>query len=313
MSSKIPNLLTNKKIQQVADKNHFGVGAFNVYNMESAQAVVRAAELEKSPAIIATTEGAIEYAGHEMIASIIRNAAEKSNMPLTMHLDHGKDLSIIRKCLEIGDTSVMIDASHYELQKNMEITRKVVSWAHKKGVTVEAELGTIGGVEDKVSARTIIMTEPSDAKNFVEKTGCDTLAVAIGTSHGAYKFAGKSKLDIKRLREIKKVVKVPLVLHGASGIPQDIIRQAAKYGAKLGNPHGVSEPDTRAAVKNGISKVNIDSDLRLTFDAAIRKVMCTEPEVFDPRKMLEPTTEAMVETIRHKMRLFGSSGKAKMY
>jgi len=304
-------LVSNKVIQKAAEQRRYAVGAFNVYDMESVQSVVRAAELERSPAIIATTEGAVEYAGHEFIAELIRLAAERSNITYSMHLDHGKDMDIIRNCIRLGYTSVMIDASHFDFRNNIRVTKQVVSMAHKKGVSVEAELGTIGGVEDSVSSKNIILTDPRDAKEFVEKTGCDTLAVAIGTSHGAYKFPGRSHLHIDRLREIRQVVKVPLVLHGASGIPSDIVRKARFFGAILGGAHGVSEEDTRAAVANGISKVNIDSDLRLTFDATIREVLKKHPEEFDPRKILGPARDAMTETVRYKMRLFGSSGKAK--
>jgi fructose-bisphosphate aldolase class II len=304
-------LLTNKKIQSIAEKGHYAVGAFNVYDMESVQAVVKAAELENSPAIIATTEGAIEYAGHEFLAMLIKLAAERSKMPFTMHLDHGKDMEIIKNCLKLGYTSVMIDASHFDFKKNIEVTRKVVTMAHKKGASVEAELGTIGGVEDSVSSKNILLTDPRDAKEFVEKTGCDTLAIAIGTSHGAYKFAGESKLDIKRLGEIKNVIKIPLVLHGASGIPDAIVKKARFFGALLGPAHGVSDSDIKAAVANGISKINIDSDLRLTFDASVREVLKTKPEEFDPRKILGPARDQMTEIIRYKMKLFGSSGKAK--
>jgi fructose-bisphosphate aldolase class II len=304
-------LLTNKQLQSKAEKGHYAVGAFNVYDMESVQAVVKAAELENSPAIIATTEGAIEYAGHEFLAMLIKLAASKSKMPFSMHLDHGKDMNIIKNCIKLGYTSVMIDASRFDFNKNIETTRKVVAMAHKKGVSVEAELGTIGGVEDSVSAKQIILTDPRDAKEFAEKTGCDTLAVAIGTSHGAYKFPGESRLDIQRLIELKKVIKVPLVLHGASGIPDSILQKARLFGAILGDAHGVSDSDIKAAVANGISKVNIDSDLRLTFDASVREVLKTKPEEFDPRKILGPARDQMTEIVRYKMKLFGSSGKAK--
>jgi fructose-bisphosphate aldolase class II len=304
-------LTTNKRLQTAATKKKYGVGAFNIYDMESIQSVVRAAEAEKSPAIIATTEGAIKYAGHEFLVDLIRLATKRSKIPFSMHLDHGKDLQIIKNCIRLGYTSVMIDASSHPFNDNIITTRRVVSIAHKKGVSVEAELGTIGGVEDNVSARHILLTEPDDAREFVEKTGCDTLAVAIGTSHGAYKFAKKSKLDIARLREIKKVVKIPLVLHGASGIPQWIVKKAKLFGAVLGKPHGVSPEDIQAAVKNGISKINIDSDLRLTFDATIREVLKKHPEEFDPRKILGPARDAMQEMIQYKMRLFGSAGKAR--
>jgi fructose-bisphosphate aldolase class II len=304
-------LTTNKKLQTAAAKRKYAVGAFNVYDMESIQSVVRAAELERSPAIVATTEGAIQYAGHEFLVDLIKLAAHKSKIPFSMHLDHGKDMNIIKDCIRLGYTSVMIDASANEFHKNISITKQVVNLAHKKGVSVEAELGTIGGVEDSVSAKRILMTEPEDAREFVQKTGCDQLAVAIGTSHGAYKFAKKSKLDIERLKQIKKTVKIPLVLHGASGIPQWVVRKAKLFGAILGNPHGVSDEDIRAAVKNGISKVNIDSDLRLTFDATIREILKKKPEVFDPRKILGPARDAMTEMVRYKMKLFSSAGKAR--
>ncbi len=304
-------LVSNKTIQKKAEQRRYGVGAFNVYDMESVQSVVRAAELERSPAIIATSEGAISYAGHEFLAELIELATRKKKVQFTMHLDHGQDMDIIRKCLKLGYTSVMIDASKYDFKKNIRITRQVVQLAHKKGVSVEAELGTIGGVEDSVSARKILLTEPEDAKEFVAHTGCDTLAVAIGTSHGAYKFAGSSRLDIMRLRQIKKTVKVPLVLHGASGIPDWIVKKAKLFGAVLGKPHGVSDKDIRAAISGGISKINIDSDLRLTFDATIREVLKKRPEIFDPRKILGPARDAMTDMVRYKMRLFGSSGKTR--
>jgi len=304
-------LLNNKEIQKKAEKGRYGVGAFNIYDMESVQAVVKAAELEKSPAIIATTEGAIEFAGHEFLADLIALATKKSKIDFTMHLDHGKDMDIIKKCIKLGYTSVMIDASHYDFHKNIQVTKGVVALAHRAGVSVEAELGTIGGVEDSVSSKNILLTHPLDAKEFVEKTGCDTLAVAIGTSHGAYKFKARSKLDIKRLGEIKKVVDIPLVLHGASGIPGSVLRKARLFGAVLGKAHGVSDEDIKAAIKNGISKVNIDSDLRLTFDAAVREVLSKNPELFDPRKILGPARDAMTDIVRQKMRLFGSSGKSR--
>lgn len=304
-------LITNRKLQEAAEKGKYAVGAFNIYDMESIQSVVWAAEKEKSPAIIATTEGAIEYAGHEFLVDLIKLAAEKSRIPFSMHLDHGKDMGIIRNCIKLGYTSVMIDASHYEFRKNIQVTKSVVAMAHAKGVSIEAELGTIGGVEDSVSSKSILLTDPKDAKEFVERTGCDMLAIAIGTSHGAYKFAKKSRLDIERLKQIKKVVKIPLVLHGASGIPPWIVNKAKLFGAVLGNPKGVSEEDIRSAVKNGISKVNIDSDLRLTFDATVREVLKKKPEEFDPRKILGPARAAMTEMVQYKMRLFSSAGKAK--
>ena len=304
-------LVSNKKLQLLAEKKKYAVGAFNICNIESIQAVVNAAILEKSPAIIATTQGAISYADHQVLAESIKILTKRTNIPFSLHLDHGTDLNIIKNCINLGYSSVMIDASHKEFYENIRITKKVVNLAHKKGISVEAELGTIGGTEDNITAKKIILTEPSDAKEFIEKSGCDTLAVAIGTSHGAYKFTSKSKLDIKRLQQIKKITKAPLVLHGASEIPPRIIKKATKFGAKLGQTKGVSKPNITSAIKNGISKVNIDSDLRLVFTAAIRELFKKQPTQFDPRKIIGFAREQITNEVRYKMKMFGSTGKAK--
>ena len=304
-------LTTNKRLLDAANKGYYAVGAFNISNMEFIQAVVKAAERQRSPAIIQTTEGAVEYAGMKYLRDLVYSAAEQTPMPITLHLDHGRDLNVIRKAIKSGYTSVMIDGSHLQFEKNIAITKKVVQWAHRKGISVEAELGTIGGAEDKISSRHILYTDSDAAIEFVKRTGCDALAIAIGTSHGAYKFSGKSHLDIRRLKGIKHYLKMPLVLHGASGIPDYIIEQAEKFGAKLGHPHGVSDQSIRAAIKAGINKINIDSDLRLAFDAAVRQVLKEKPDVFDPRKILEPARELIQQVVEHKMRLFGSAGKAK--
>lgn len=303
-------LVTGKNLLQKANNGKYAVGAFNFNNMEILQAIVNAAVKMKSPAIIQTTEGAIDYAGLKYLKELGYAAAEEAKVPLALHLDHGKDIDVIRKCINIGYTSIMIDGSHHKLKENIRITKRVVNMAHKHGISVEGELGTIGGVEDKVSARKILYTEPDVAVEFVEKTGVDYLAIAIGTSHGAYKFAGKSKLDIKRLNEIKKRLKMPLVLHGASGIPPDIVKKAEKYGARLGKARGVTDESIKKAVAGGINKVNIDSDLRLSFDAAVRKFLKENPKVFDPRKILKPATQLMQKTVEHKMQVFKSKGKA---
>ena len=304
-------LTTNKRLLAAAHKGNYAVGAFNITNLESVQSVVRAAEKQRSPAIVQTTEGAVEYAGMRYLRDLVISAADQTWVPLTLHLDHGKDLELIHQAINIGYTSVMIDGSHYDFDKNVKVTKKIVQWAHRKGVSVEAELGTIGGVEDKVSSRHILYTDPDVAVSFVDQTGCDALAIAIGTSHGAYKFAGKSHLDIPRLKEIKKRLQMPLVLHGASGIPDYIIEQAEKYGAKLGHPQGVADQSIRAAINAGINKINIDSDLRLAFDAAVRQVLKEKPEVFDPRKILGPARDLMQQVVEKKMQLFGSAGKAR--
>jgi len=205
---------------------------------------------------------------------------------------------------------VMIDASHEEFEKNVTLTRKIVKLAHSRGVSVEAELGTIGGVEDAVDARHILYTDPMLAKEFVERTGCDFLAIAIGTSHGAYKFVGSARLDLKRLQLIRAQVKVPLVLHGASGVSHSIVVMAQRYGAKLKGVHGVADEQIRQAIRLGICKINTDTDLRLAFDAGIRKVVERRPEDFDPRHMLGAAREMIQKVVEQRIRLFGSEGKA---
>jgi len=303
---------TNKELLTLAKKGNYAVGAFNINNLEILQAVVSAGEAEKSPAIIAVSEGAIQYAGFPFIVSMVRTASDQTSIPLSLHLDHGKDLEIIRSCIDNGFTSVMIDGSHLELEENIAITRKVVDWAKKKSVSVEAELGRLKGIEDKasVSEREAILTDPQAAEEFVKRTEVDALAIAIGTSHGPYKFKGEVKLDFERLKEIARRVDIPLVLHGASGVPQAVLEKAERFGAKLPGAKGIPDDAIQKAVSLGIAKINIDTDLRLSFIGAIREVLASKPEEFDPRKILGPGREAIKQTVQLKMRLFGSSGKA---
>jgi fructose-bisphosphate aldolase class II len=303
---------TNKELLNLAKKGGYGVGAFNINNLEILQAIVSAGESEKSPAIIAVSEGAIQYAGMSFIVSMVRTASEQVSIPLSLHLDHGKDLEVIRSCIENGFTSVMIDGSHLDFNGNIAITKKVVEMARKKAVSVEGELGRLKGIEDKVSVseRESFLTDPQVAEEFVEKTGLDALAIAIGTSHGAYKFKGEVKLDFERLKEIAKKVDIPLVLHGASGVPQSVLERAERFGAKLPGAKGIPDEAIQKAISLGICKINIDTDLRLSFVGAIREILVTKPDEFDPRKILGPGREAIRETVRSKMRLFGSSGKA---
>lgn len=303
-------IVTMKSILDKAKKGNYAVPAFNTNNMEITQAIIRAAEKMKSPVIIQTSEGAIEYAGLEYLYEIIRVAARNSKVPVAIHLDHGRDMKVIKKCIEIGYTSVMFDGSHYDYEKNIKLTKKVVSWAKKRNVSVEAELGTIGGAEDKVSSRKIQYTNPEDARDFVRKTRVDALAVAIGTSHGAYKFDGEAKLDIERLKEIRRKVNIPLVLHGASGVPKEVMIKARKTGAKLGKAEGVPDSQLREAVKNGINKVNTDTDLRLAFNTAVRDFIIKNPEVFDPRKILAPARDYMQKIAEHRIVVCGSNQKA---
>jgi fructose-bisphosphate aldolase class II len=277
--------------------------------MEIMQGIVKAAEKLRSPVILATSEGAIKYAGMRYLFELARIASEESKVPIALHLDHGKNWHVIREAIMMGYSSVMIDASHEKFEKNIRLTRKVVELAHRKGVSVEAELGTIGGVEDSVKAKKIIYTDANFAYEFVQRTGCDFLAVAIGTSHGAYKFKGKAELKIDLLKDIKKKTKIPLVLHGASGVPKNLVRQAERYGAKLKDVKGVPDLQVKLAIKNGINKINTDTDLRLAFDAAVRKIIKKEPHEFDPREILAPARDKIQEIVEQRIKLFGSKGK----
>lgn len=304
-------LLTNKEILASATAGKYGVGAFNIHNLESLQAVVTAAREENSPVIVAVTPSAIKYAGLTNLAKIVKTAAENASVQMSLHLDHGKGVEIITKCVDAGFTSVMIDGSHMDFEENVSLTKKVIELAHVKGVSVEAELGRLAGVEEvSVEEKEAILTDPEAAKEFVERTNVDALAVAIGTSHGAYKFKGEPKLDFKRLTEIREKVDVPLVLHGASGVPAWIIEKATIYGAQLAGAKGMPDESIKQAVRLGIAKINIDTDLRLAFTATIREVLATTPTQFDPRKILGPAREAMKDVVKNKMRLFGSSDKA---
>ena len=304
-------LVTNKDLMVPARRNGYGIGAFNVNNLEAVLAVAEAATEEKSPAIVAVTPGAIKYGGLPYLSRIVRTAAELASVPVALHLDHGEDFETASKCVGAGFTSVMIDGSSLKFEDNTALTKRVVEMAHPKGVSVEAELGRLAGVEEStVEEKDAILTDPAVAKEFVDRTGVDTLAVAIGTSHGAYKFKAESKLDFERLKLITKQVSIPLVLHGASSVPSWIIEKASKYGAELGGAKGIPEEHIQKAISMGIAKINIDTDLRLAFTAAVREVLANSPKEFDPRKILGPAKEAMKQVVKGKMRLFGSSGKA---
>jgi fructose-bisphosphate aldolase, class II len=304
-------LVTNKDLMVPARRNGYGIGAFNVNNLEAVLAVAEAATEEKSPAIVAVTPGAIKYGGLPYLSRIVRTAAELASVPVALHLDHGEDFETASKCVGAGFTSVMIDGSSLKFEDNTALTKCVVEMAHPKGVSVEAELGRLAGVEEStVEEKDAILTDPAVAKEFVDRTGVDTLAVAIGTSHGAYKFKAEPKLDFERLKLITKQVSIPLVLHGASSVPSWIIEKASKYGAELGGAKGIPEEHIQKAISMGIAKINIDTDLRLAFTAAVREVLANSPKEFDPRKILGPAKEAMKQVIKGKMRLFGSSGKA---
>jgi fructose-bisphosphate aldolase class II len=298
-------LTTTKKILTKANKNNYAVPAFNINNLETLQPIMKVCNQLKSPVIIQTSEGAIDYAGIENLIFLVKIASLKSKIPIALHLDHGKDMKLIKKAIDSGYTSVMIDASHYKFHTNIALTKEIVEYAHKKNVSVEAELGTIGGKEDKVKSKEILLTDPEKALDFVKKTKVDSLAVAIGTSHGAYKFKTKPKLDIKRLKQIKKLISVPLVLHGASSIPQPIVKKINKFGGKVKNTKGNPDSEIKKAISAGINKINIDSDLRLAFTSGLRENLKKNPENFDLRKYLNAGKLEIEKIVRHKINLFG--------
>lgn len=303
-------LVTGKYILDKANRGHYGVPAFNINNLEILQAVMAGVVKMKSPVILQTSEGAIDYAGMEYLIEMARVAA-RARVPVALHLDHGKNLELIKRGINAGYTSVMIDASDKPFAENARLTQLVIEWARAKKVSVEAELGALAGIEDfvSISEKDAHLTDPEKAKEFVKRTGCDYLGIAIGTSHGAYKFKGAAHLDIKRLREIKKVVKIPLALHGASTVPAYIIKLGTKFGAALGKAKGNSEKEIRQAVKNGINKVNIDTDLRLAFTAGLRQALSENPAQFDPRKILKPAKDLMTRVVIEKTKLLGSAGR----
>lgn len=304
-------LISSKKLLVRARKEGFAVPAFNINNLEMVNAVMKAATELRSPVILQTSEGAIDYAGIEYLVAIVRVAAE-TKLPIVLHLDHGKNLDTIKAAMRHGYTSVMIDASRLPFEENVAVTKKVVRWANAKHISVEAEIGAIRGVEDHISVTEAeaFLTDPEEAARFAKETGCDSLAVSIGTAHGAYKFEGLPRLDIPRLQEIAERIRIPLVLHGASGVREDLIDLAEHHGAKLGAARGVLDKDIASAIKHGVTKVNIDTDLRLAFTAGIREAVDTLPTVIDPRAFLKPASLLMTEIARQKIRLFGSDGKA---
>lgn len=303
-------LTNNVEILKRATEGKYGVGAYNFVNMEMLQTIIQSANEEKSPLIVCVTEGAIKYMGWSYLKSFVDVIKSDCNVPVSIHLDHGQTPDIIKKCIEIGFTSVMIDASHYSFEENIQKTKEIVDYAHQYNVSVEAELGTIGGVEDNVESKHIIYTDPEVAHEFVEKTGCDTLAVAIGTSHGAYKFTEKTDLNYEILKEIKEKVSIPLVLHGASSIPEDIVTKINKYGGDIKQSCGVDDDSIKKAIENGISKVNTDSDLRLIWTGSLREVFAEKPSEFDLRKLIGPARENLVKYLKKRMQTLGSSGKA---
>ena len=306
-------LVTSSEMFAKALKSDYAVGAFNVNNMEIIQGIVEAAQQENAPLILQVSAGARKYAKPAYLTKLVEAAILDTGVDICLHLDHGEDFDICKKCVDDGFTSVMIDGSKHPFEENIRITKEVVEYAHAHGVVVEAELGKLAGVEDavNVSARDATFTVPEEAAEFVQKTGVDSLAVAIGTSHGAYKFKGDPYLDFDRLREINKLIPdTPLVLHAASTVLPEFVAKCNEYGGDIPGAQGVPEEMIREAAKYGVCKVNIDTDLRLAMTAEIRKYMVEHPADFDPRKYLGPARDAIKGMVAHKIKnVLGASNK----
>jgi fructose-bisphosphate aldolase class II len=288
-----------------AYEGKYAVGAFNVNNMEIIQGIIEAAKIEQAPLILQVSAGARKYASHIYLMKLVEAAVEDSGLPICLHLDHGEDFEICKACVDGGFTSVMIDGSKHSFEDNIELTKRVVDYAHNKGVVVEAELGKLAGVEDavKVDAKDATYTDPDQAVEFVERTGVDSLAIAIGTSHGAYKFKGKPELDFARLEKISNMLpNFPLVLHGASTVIPAFVEECNKYGGKLDGAQGVPEDMLLKAGTFGVCKINIDTDLRLAMTASVRKHLMEHPGDFDPRQYLKPARQAIQDMVAHKIR-----------
>ena len=305
--------ISTKQMFEKAYKEGYAVGAFNVNDMEIIQGITEAIAEEKAPVILQVSAGARKYARHQYLIHLVQAAMECTGIDCVLHLDHGEDFEMCKSCVDGGFTSVMIDGSKYPFEENIALTKKVVDYAHAKGIPVEAELGKLAGVEDNVSvaAKDAIYTDPGQAVEFVKRTGCDSLAVAIGTSHGAYKFKSEPKLDFERLEKIGKLLpNFPLVLHGASSAPADLVKICNDYGGQIPGARGVPEEMITRAAKMNVCKINIDTDLRLAMTGAIRKVFFETPAEFDPRKYLGPARDAIKEVVKRKVKLLGCAGKA---
>lgn len=305
-------LVTTKEMFRKAYEGGYAIGAFNVNNMEIVQGITEAAQLEQAPVILQVSAGARKYAKHIYLTKLVEAAVADTDVPIALHLDHGDGFDICKDCIDGGFTSVMIDGSHHSFEENIAVTKRVVEYAHAHGVWVEAELGRLAGVEEDVSSEHSIYTDPDQAVEFVERSGCDSLAIAIGTSHGAYKFKGEAKLDFERLEKIGSLMPgYPLVLHGASSVPQEFVEMCNTYGGKVAGAAGVPEELLRKAAGMAICKINIDTDIRLAMTASIRKQLVEHPEEFDPRGYLKPARQAVKDMVQHKIKhVLGCSGKA---
>ena len=309
-------LVTTKEMFKKAYDGHYAIGAFNVNNMEIVQGITEAAGELKSPIILQVSSGARKYAQHEYLVHLVKAALELNDIPIALHLDHGADFEICKSCVDGGFTSVMIDASRFSFDENIELTKKVVEYAHERGVVVEAELGKLAGIEDdvKVASDDAQYTQPDEVEEFVSRTGVDSLAIAIGTSHGAYKFkpGQKPQLRFDILEEVsRRLPDFPIVLHGASSVSQDYVKIIQANGGNLKDAIGIPEDMLREAARSAVCKINIDSDLRLGMTAGIREVMWSKPEIFDPRDYLKVGRANVKTVVMHKIKdVLGSEGKA---
>lgn len=309
-------LVTTKEMFKKAYEGGYAIGAFNVNNMEIVQGITRAAKNLNAPVILQCSASARKYASHGYLVAMVKAAAEETGLPIALHLDHGPNFETCKDCIDGGFTSVMIDGSSLPFEENIAVTKKVVEYAHAHGVVVEGELGTLAGVEDEVQveADDAFYTSPDEACEFVEKTGVDSLAIAIGTSHGAYKFKPGQKPELKFdiLQEIgERMPGFPIVLHGASSVNQDHIKMINEYGGQMPDAIGIPEDMLRKASSMAVCKINVDSDIRIAMTAALRKYLAENPTVFDPRKYLDPARELIQEVVEHKIKVvFGSDNKA---
>jgi fructose-bisphosphate aldolase class II len=318
ISYKELGLVNSKELFAKAVKGGYAIPAFNFNNMEQMQAIISACVETKSPVILQVSSGARKYANQTLLRYMAQGAVEYAkelgqSIPIVLHLDHGDSFELCKSCIDMGFSSVMIDGSHHSFEKNIELTKQVVEYAHAHGVTVEGELGVLAGVEDEVSAEHHTYTQPEEVEEFVKRTGVDSLAISIGTSHGAFKFKPGQKPEIRLdiLEEIeKRIPGFPIVLHGASSVPQDVVADINKFGGKLEDSIGIPEEQLRMAAKSAVCKINIDSDGRLAMTAAIRKVFAQSPAEFDPRKYLGPARDALKELYKHKiLNVLGSNEK----
>ena len=309
-------LVTTTEMFKKAYEGGYAIGAFNVNNMEIIQGITEAAAEERAPLILQVSAGARKYAKHIYLTKLVEAAIADTDLPIALHLDHGADFDICKACVDGGFSSVMIDGSKYSFEENIALTRKVVEYAHARGVVVEGELGTLAGIEDDVHVKAddALFTRPEEVEEFVTRTGVDSLAIAIGTSHGAYKFkpGQKPQLRFDILEEVgRRLPGFPIVLHGASSVPQEFVAEVNKYGGNMPGAIGVPEEMLRQAAQMAVCKINIDSDLRLAMTAAVRKHLAEHPSDFDPRQYLTPARTAIKEMVRHKIvDVLGCAGKA---